>query len=183
LSLFFRSLAGYERAISCRTSRLRTCFMLRGLPVCGLCQEGLLGESFCAGCRRSCTASATDQKNHSPCCTGHFQFMLFHRAYSRPKLKICKNLLRLSETDGYVVVNLTVAIPSILLCDEMWTPVLQMIWTRTMLPCHHYCLRRLAPKHWVNISDQRKVSVQPHPCPDPWHSPSLNRSTCMFNSI
>ena len=99
-------------------------------------------------------------------------------------LKMCKKLLRLSETDGYVEVNLTVvAIPSILLCDEMRTPVLQMMWTRTMLPCHHYCLRRLAPKHWVNISDQRKVSVQPHPCPDPWHSPSLNRSTCMFNSI
>jgi len=125
LSLFLRSLAGYERAISCRTSRLRTCFMLRGL-----CQEGLLGESFCAGCRRSCTASATDQKNHSPCCTGHFQFMLFHRAYSRPKLKICKNLLRLSEIDGYVMVNLTVvAIPSILSCDEMRTQVLRMMWT------------------------------------------------------
>jgi len=43
-------------------------------------------------------------------------------------LKICKNLLRSSETDGYVEVNLTVvAIPSILLCDEMRTPVLQMM--------------------------------------------------------
>ena len=89
--------------------------MLRGgLPACGLRQRVV--RRLVQGA----SGGALLQKNHSTCyMRSHFQFMPFHGAYSRT---------RLSETDGYVVVNLTVvAIPSILLCDEMRTPVLQMI--------------------------------------------------------